>query len=272
MADLPILFSAPMVRALIAGTKTQTRRLIKFDGVDKVIDFVPVATDPDNRRVFEMKDNAGQFVARPAGKGLVDYHFSPRIGIGDRLYVREAWRVSQQWDETAPRDLPARRMTVFCEAGGSIANQASGRWEPDNDYPPSRPDWVGKHRQAMHMPKWASRITLIVEDVRIHRLNSFDHEDARAEGVTWNGGPGTMKCPWGITGIPSLASGFSSAENAFAALWDHINGGGAWESNPWVIAYTFRRIMGNIDQLPNVNSPQYLAAQADIVGKLCDGS
>lgn len=242
MADLPILFSAPMVRALIDGRKTQTRRKLKHQ---------PTMGQAPIRQLIRPFDAAPHYEWQWRSKfganlGPVDLRIKP----GDRLYVREHWRVSQRWDETPPRDLPARTMTIFCEAGGSIANQASGRWEPDNDYPPSRPEWVGKHRQAMHMPKWASRITLIVEAVKVERLQDISREDAVAEGlIKTQFAPALaveMGCDYGFDGD----SRHGSPVSAYAALWNSINGPGAWDANPWVVAYTFRRIMGNIDSLP----------------------
>lgn len=240
MADLPILFSAPMVRALIAGTKTQTRRKLKHQ---------PMMGQAPIRQLIRPFDAAPyhewQWRSKfGANLGPVDLRIRP----GDRLYVREHWRVSHKWDETPPRDLPARTMTIFCEAGGSIANQASRRWEPDNDYPTSRPEWVGKHRQAMHMPKWASRITLIVEGVKVERLQDISEADARAEGIIELQRKGWLNgCP--LYGLDE-GVGHDTAVGAFNGLWRDINGDGSWAENPWVVAYTFRRIMGNIDQLP----------------------
>ncbi|NKC02468.1 hypothetical protein HED55_00770 [Ochrobactrum haematophilum] len=101
------------------------------------------------------------------------------------FYVREAWRVSRMHDQVAPRDLKPRTMTVFFEAGGSIANQdAPGDWKPAV-WPEigERPDWAGKFRQAMHMPRWASRITLEVTGVKVERLQDCSREDAIAEGI-----------------------------------------------------------------------------------------
>ncbi|XHE14422.1 hypothetical protein PCC82_06710 [Agrobacterium deltaense] len=241
MADLPILFSAPMVRALIAGTKTQTRRTF-----GKLRRFGPIhqfGISDTPGYAWHFRDGSGRFHDLRGGELLKYLPYK----VGDRLYVREAWRVSQQWNLTAPRDLPARRMTIFCEAGGSIANQASGRWEPDNDYPPFRPDWVGKMRQGMHMPKWASRITLIVEGVKVERLRDISEADAIAEGADISPHHRSQ-----ITGGPMVKVGpgtYMSPIAWYHRLWDDINGAEAWNANPWVVAYTFRRIMGNIDMI-----------------------
>lgn len=232
MADLPILFSAPMVRAILReienqGTgKTQTRRILK-----------PQPTASGTVTLGDRVIEAAEWQIRE-GKFI-------RINEGDRLYVREAWRVSRMHDQVAPRDLKPRTMTVFFEAGGSIANQdAPGDWKPAV-WPEigERPDWAGKFRQAMHMPRWASRITLEVTGVKVERLQDCSEADAFAEGIAKIGR---------FYGVPEAdwdSASTRSAVDAYANLWDEINGPGAWEANPWVAAYTFRPILGNIDQI-----------------------
>jgi len=227
-----MLYSAPMVRAILReienpGTgKTQTRRTLK-----------PLP----RRTIF--------FNPQTAGK---EQFQKPRIAVGDRLYVREAWRVSRMHDRTAPRDLKPRTMTVFFEAGGSVANQdAPGDWKPAV-WPEigERPDWAGKFRQAMHMPRWASRITLEVTGVKVERLQDCSEADAIAEGIEFcpieEDGLGGWKC---YAPEPKGQDEWSSPYHSYRTLWDSINGPGAWDKNPWVAAYTFRSVLGNIDQI-----------------------
>lgn len=239
MTDKGILFSAPMVRALIREVerpgegKTQTRRGLKGGAL--------AAHEPDWKA---KRVNGVWWLMADTANVRGSIAPSLRIAVGDRLYVREAWRVSKNYDHFAPvtpkPGTPAllpRTMTVMFEAGGSIANQASGRWEPDNGYP-SRdpvimPDWAGKFRQGMHMPRWASRLTLTVSEVRIERLQDISEGDAQAEGITF------ARFAKDGTG-PSFAAGY-------AKLWDDINGPGAWALNPWVAASTFSVALGNID-------------------------
>ncbi|MEX4006906.1 hypothetical protein [Neoaquamicrobium sediminum] len=237
MSDKPILFSAPMVRAILReieqpGTgKTQTRRLINFEGIESVVEFVPVATDnKSGRRVYEMKDAAGQFFARPAGKHLVEYHFMPRHAAGDRLYVQEAWRTSGSLNSSRPRDLPTSSAILF-EADGAPA-----------------PVWRGKKRPGMFMPRWASRITLIVTDVRVQRLQEISEADAIAEGAEVSRVPGLDGGPMVATENPHI---YATPYRWFRELWDTLNAarGYGWDANPWVAAYTFRPILGNIDQV-----------------------
>ncbi len=262
MRDLPISFSAPMVRSLLAGTKTQTRRVIRIEAERPIVEFVKVGTTKDTGRpIYEMKDKHGQHVAIAAGKNFVTTNWIAPIAVGDRLYVREHWRVSRRWDSTPPRELPARKMTVFFDAGGSIANQDSDDdWRPVEwpGIPENRPSWIGRHRQGMHMPKWASRITLLVEDVKVERLQDISEEDAEAEGIVMENVIVGATCAGGthreINGDRYFFDGgddegYEWAADAYAVLWDHINGEGAWASNPWIVAYTFRVVLENIDYI-----------------------
>lgn len=250
MADLPIPFSAPMVQALLReienpGTgKTQTRR----------------ALNPQPRIKPELCDYGRGRPYWAVFDGDEEAHKVPvRYGVGDRLYVREHWRSEAISDQYPPRDLMAGQVGLHFEADGEA------------------PDWAGRHRQGMHMPRWASRITLLVTEVRVERLQDCSETDAIAEGVIWqdptdedrawardyaeeNGGdpsiqgvwiaPGTRQ-GWGMTQEDRDRPQWGpTAAFAYRCLWDSINGTGAWDSNPWVAAYTFRPILGNIDSIP----------------------
>lgn len=264
MRKLPTPFICAMVRAILReieqpGTgKTQTRRVIDFPGVEKVLEFVPVATDKLGRRVYEMKDAQGAFISRPAGKHFVTHHFSPLYAVGDHLYVREAWHAARSLDNTPPRDIPRN---------ASIEHAATARSYAEIGL-------KGKLRRAMFMPRWASRITLVVTDVRVQRLQEISEEDAIAEGVIrqdptpedeeWNQrwceeegiaadplapvwvAPGTRQ---GFGARPDDPKWGPTPEFAFRLLWDSLNAarGYSWASNPWVAAYTFRPILGNVD-------------------------
>ena len=232
MADRPILFSAPMVRALLAGAKTQTRRLIDFKGIDEVMDFVKVATDTLGRPVYEMKGSVGQHIAIPAGKHLQDHNWSPRIGVGDRLYVREHWRTTYGLDWAAEELGRPLKPREFDPKTTAIEYLADGDRE-----------LAGKDRRAMHMPRWASRLTLTVTDVRVERLQDISETDAAAEG--WPAPEDRAK-----TGIAEIKDAYPIGW--YAWLWDSINGQGAWNANPFVVAYSFSVQQGNIDQIAKV--------------------
>lgn len=214
MADRPILFSGPMVRALLAGTKTQTRRIIKPQPELQMNGFYHV-----HNRHGGLVNVAEEDVGREA----VDYL---RIAVGDQLYVREHWRTGGQHDHIAPRDLPQER----AEPIGYIADEA-----------PNTISRTGRFRQGMHMPRWASRITLHVTDVRVQRLQDISRDDALAEGIALDETDGWYRVP----GVPSL--GQAAPQSAYGDLWDSINGAGSWEANPWVVALTFTVEHANID-------------------------
>lgn len=188
MTERPIIFSAPMVRAILEGRKTQTRRALKG-----------LASDDHLR--------ASPFVASglETGHGReVKVPYRP----GDLLWVREAWRTLTKFDHLPPRDV----------------HFASPIQYPVND--PIDP-WDSRTRSPIHMPRWASRITLIVEDVRVQRLHDISEEDAMAEGVE------PILVPPDGGGTPHV--------EGFRDLWTTIHGPGAWDANPWVAAVTFRR-------------------------------
>ncbi len=222
--DRPILFSGPMVRALLAGRKTQTRRIIDFAGIDKVVDFVRVAFDRDTGvPIYEMKDAIGQFVTRPKGKHLVDYHFSPRFAVGDRLWVREAWTTGAHLDKVSPRDISQ--------------TQSIGYLADEHEAP-----WLGRFRPGMHMPRWASRITLTVTDLRIERLQAITKVDALAEGIGQYGRfYGVEDGDWDDACL--------DPREAYGVLWAKINGQASWYANPWVVAVSFTVEQRNIDQV-----------------------
>lgn len=211
MADKPIIFSAPMVRALLDGRKTQTRRMVpKLFQDDKYLTTCFVAKT--GKLCF-----AG---TNPQGVDWVwDVPPYLRYAPGDRLYVREAvcWVSRLGWRYRADDDdLSDKR-----EAG------EVGRWHP-----------------SIHMPRLASRITLTVADVRVQRLQEISEADAVAEGCEATGWRPTYGNPDNAGFEESIP-----AKDAFADLWSSLHGPGAWEANPWVAAYSFTVQRGNIDEI-----------------------
>ena len=198
MKERGILFSGEMVRALLSGTKTQTRRLVKVRPGYQIFD--------DDEQPWPL------WTPRAAELGGHDSEQPcPYGAVGDRLWVREAWRVSSFFDARPPRDIGAGTSCSY-EATSPRAGTATGRY-----------------RHARFMPRWASRITLELTDVRVQRLTTISEEDARAEGVE------------PMTRGPDACAAFGFTL-AYARLWDVINGRGAWYANPWVWALTFKRV------------------------------
>jgi hypothetical protein len=217
--ERPILFQGAMVRALLAGTKTQTRRIVKLPHMNPLgVWEAGVMGGPS------MRTRRGETVPEHPvlGHSRTGDIVGPRWWAGDRLWVREAWTTHKCFDHIPPRDLETR----------SIHYIADGKIE------------TGKYRQAFHMPRWASRTLLEVTEVRVQRLQDISEEDAEAEGVLqW--GADLMADPkvtqYEIDQM-AVRYGTGSLRCGYAALWDSINGLGSWAANPWVWAVSFRRL------------------------------
>jgi hypothetical protein len=223
MGDCQIRFTAPEVRALLAGTKTQTRRVAKITAImgNKV------AITASAESLIELEP--GEF-----RKGIVHYLSTSALSgpyhlpykVGDRLWVREAWRCEARYDDFAPSELKHGVPTYYAA---------------DPDPRDSEPGCAGRLRASMHMPRWASRLTLVVTDVRVERLQDIGTADAMAEGITHEGrGYAAPGMSW--VGTPELA---------YRCLWNAIHGDGSWDANPWVAAYTFTVHHQNIDAMPH---------------------
>lgn len=159
MTDRPILFSGPMVRALIEGRKTQTRRLL--------LNLIPW----DDLTVLVDAERDGPELLLP--------YAARRFAVGHRLWVREAWAVARVFDGMSPDQWSraARRPL-------SVAYEADGAPHPN----------VGKLRPSIHMPRVASRLTLTVADVRVQRLQEISPADAIAEGISPAANSQTIDC------------------------------------------------------------------------------
>jgi hypothetical protein len=221
MADRPILFSGPMVRALLDGRKTQTRRVIPQPEMTAFGWNVPWQVG-GGCILTDQSDEAT--IASELLNGI-------RIVVGDRLWVREAWKAHSTFEGTKPRDITPSK--VFYLA--------------DRSYSPSG----SRGRPGMFMPRWASRLTLPVTDVRVERLKDISEADAIAEGVVWS----DQWQGFVVPGVEHPNKDFPvlsrpTAREMYAALWDVINGPGAWLGNPWVSATTFTVHRANIDAMP----------------------
>lgn len=201
MAEHPILFSAPMVRAILSGTKTQTRRAIKLK---------PWHT-------IEERDDGQQWPWMYDGERDADCWLPCPYGQpGDRLWVREAWTTHACFDH-----IRASELTTI-----SLHYQADGRIK------------TGRNRAAMHMPRWASRISLEVTGVRVERLQAISEADARAEGAR-----PADPCDHTRRSCEEIGcTGPGDYRGGYRALWDQINGPGGWDANPWVWVVEFKRV------------------------------
>lgn len=214
MTEHPILFSPHMVRALLNGSKTQTRRIAKR----------PVAIDC----VEPALNYPGEWV--PWVDGEPQESILCPYGVpGDTLWVRETFRLDVAYDNLKPSAV-GERAAIWYEAGGAIGNGVSG-----------------KTRVSIHMPRWASRITLRVTEVRLQRLDEISETDAEAEGCVGGMVPdsGFGPVPMGADGWTIENPGFyASAGGKYQMLWNEIYGEDAWDANPWVWAVSFEVVHG----------------------------
>jgi hypothetical protein len=197
MKSRPILFQGTMVNAILRAVdpKTQTRRIAKLTDAAHV-------KEPGGHRRWHPADPEAIF-ACPYGQ------------VGDRLWVREAWRTVAEADALPPRDLtPAHR--IWYEAQDEVPFHQSG---------------FGKLRPSMFMPRWACRLELEITDRRLERLQDITEVDAKAEGTL--GGHGA---------IPDYSYSATAFEH-YHWLWNSINGNGSFESNPLVWVVEFKRVL-----------------------------
>nr|WP_323080511.1 hypothetical protein [Klebsiella variicola] len=215
-----MIFNAEMVRAILDGRKTQTRRPIKW----KQTRFTEIG---------EREDGSKWPWSEDAEHACDFWHPCPFGAVGDRIWVRETWGVVSHAfsDDGLMIDwVPDRPTTAIHEMpfgngyySGYAIYAADGdfTWGDDDGYEDGRSCW----KPSIHMPRAASRILLEITDVRVERLRSMSQDDARAEGVI-------------------AASGPMEAGLAFRELWDSIYGEESWKANPWVWVIEFKRVEG----------------------------
>lgn len=209
--ERPILFSAPMVLALLDGTKTQTRRICKPAEAANLSYVVGPFEDVD--RVLHLFGDE---------EGFVQFH-CPYGQPGDSLWVRETGRAEEL--DSGLDGVRYLADDAFCPIENTPAASEEA-WGVLYSYHGKR----GATVPPIHMPRWASRILLEIVSVRVERLNDISEADAKAEGCK----------------VPSIIypdeprSSYSYAEQ-YRLLWDSINGPGSWDANPWVWCIEFKR-------------------------------
>lgn len=214
MKERPILFSGPMVRAILEGRKTQTRRVLKYE------DFHGCLTG-----------DCIHFKQATCDSCLAEYARTecPYGVPGDRLWVKETWTGCYPCFE------------IGCHL--QYAADGSENWmHPPEGYRfPKAAAKVGNWVTPLFMPRWASRITLEITDIRVQRLQKISEEDAIAEGVEWHHGMKAWRSYNLISQTPFLNK---TAVGSFRTLWDSINAarGHGWNENPWTWAITFGRV------------------------------
>ena len=211
--ELPAIFGTPMVRALLDGRKTQTRRTHGW------LDEVNARPDDWARPVLDPTDGRWVFTAECGQAQQV--RVKPRYQVGDILRVNEALVKHQSGYWCYAADIAAIELSVRDPRAAEMI-----AWAHHKD---------GRTQSPRYMPKWAARIWLEVTDVRAERVQDISRADAHAEGF-W---------PSDLDGMEHFAGKkYGNANLAFAACWDSINAkrGYPWSHNPWEFAYTFKRV------------------------------
>lgn len=233
MRERPILFSAPMVRAILDGRKTQTRRVVKPVGRDA--DFVLVERQhASGWWPYRSDDGESMFHTVRVGTKLYQDETPlscPFGAVGDRLWVRE-----NGWER--PERTP-KMMRDGADTWERYYYDADG-YNTDSDAEQFK-SWGFKRRPSIYMPRWASRITLEITGVRVERLQDISEADAIAEGVKRFPGVARDDDVAAFSRIgPVDFDSFPIAR--YAVLWESINGARSWDANPWVWVVEFRRI------------------------------
>jgi hypothetical protein len=246
-----------MVRALLAGHKTQTRRRLKAEMPAR-----PTQWDC----VHEPKHDAPYLDAYCGGqrsdlnpRGMTEHwcwwtrdnrpgaQFKVGCKPGDLLWVRETWRTAKSLDDRSPSQIAAKAIEagyrqpwapIRYEADGADCNYRESDWGP----------W-GKTRVAIHMPFWASRLTLRLQNVRVEKVGDISEDDAEAEGIDlWVAESIGCGCPASQTATEVT---YGSRRQAFAHLWDTIHGTDAFDGNPWCTPLTFAVHRCNVNEMLN---------------------
>lgn len=225
MKERPILFSAPMIRALLAGTKTQTRRKVKqATGLSLSVEQHPTES---GKAVLSWLIGDGPGYPVMEQVKVVD---CPYGQVGDRLWVREAWQVDAPCDGTW-------HDTAWYGCKGSPLSEIPARFQHPN-FCNYAANWIYGDivwRSPIFMPRWASRILLEIVSVRVERLQEISEADAEAEGVQCDSDG------WFYYQMPSTQC-CVTAVDSYQTLWSQINGTGSWILNPYVWGLEFRRV------------------------------
>lgn len=219
MKERGMIFNGEMVRAILDGRKTQTRRPVKFPVLDKNLGCELAG----NELAGEL--SAGNYLNSAFGKP------------GDRIWVRETFQgplFDYEQMDAYLEDSSRFETPEFCQYAADGGHRPEYQDADDN----LRHGW----RPSIHMPRWASRILLEITDVRVERLNAISEEDAEAEGIDMEALYDSQDCydciaDHNMTGRPTVTG-------AFKYLWESIYGEESWKANGWVWVISFKRVEG----------------------------
>ncbi|ENZ8654826.1 hypothetical protein ACHBFN_000695 [Klebsiella aerogenes] len=221
MKERGMIFNGEMVRAILDGRKTQTRRIM-----------APQPADDIERGIFPNPEVIGWKSSRRHKNGSTTAHFCHYGQPGDRIWVRETFQgplFDYDLMDSYCKDPTPFEKPEFCvyKADGVPAPEF---YDADDEL---HCCW----RPSIHMPRWASRILLEITDVRVERLNAISQEDAQAEGMELTGWRPTYS-------DPDSGGEVMTPYDNFAELWSSIYGDESWKANPWVWVISFKRVEG----------------------------
>ncbi|MHA3051861.1 hypothetical protein [Acinetobacter sp. ANC 4640] len=231
--ERPILFNAEMVKAILDGRKTQTRRILKSD-YDEMV-------ERDNGNIWPWREDC---------ENGGDYWYPCPFGqVGDRLWIRETCIISPKNWLSSNDQLNHKDIIKDSDGDHRVVQYLATN--SDTDVPLN--DFKLKKTPSIHMPRWASRILLEITNIRVERLNDISEADAIAEGVEPISVPDNVPVEGGYTKANrAMWKGYQNNERAyrdtakdsFMSLWKSVYGADSWVANPWVWVIEFKVIEG----------------------------
>jgi hypothetical protein len=226
-----------MVRAILEGRKTQTRRVVKPVGKDEGF----VICEQDDGSMWPHRSSDGERCWHTVIRNGHEYQDdTPHTGygrVGDRLWVKETWNIEALGGGQDGAGNGSWSYEVGYRAGGEKQLEYEGHFESDpycKSYDTQRGEW----RPSIHMPRWASRITLEITGVRVERLQDISDDDCKAEGLIGKDFGGRLGYGYGL---PDWSAGYLP-RIAYRQLWESINGAESWAANPFVWVISFKRV------------------------------
>jgi len=230
MKERPILFSAPMIRAILNGSKTQTRRVVKLPPSPKTLGQWEPTTIGGPGQFWSDGSPVplqGAIWHTRTGKCIASPYGEP----GEQLWVRETHMVNDVRGNRIPEDERADCEILYRATDEEWLNQSEDneglRWAP-----------------SIHMPRWASRIQLEITNIRVERLQDCSPADAVAEGIELSelGRCKMYDYKDGEEHVQYAGKRFTKDPiESYRSLWLSINGPGSWDANSWVWVVEFRR-------------------------------
>ncbi|SAT23223.1 hypothetical protein [Klebsiella variicola] len=231
MKERGMIFNGEMVRALLSGRKTQTRRIIKdcTVGRDQISKFIQI----EKKFIGCYPEDVPELIRECCPYGIP----------GDRIWVREAFRVHSRATDVATLVYKASERNSWTEQTHRVPVAVCNK--------PATPE---KWTPSLHMPRWASRILLEITGVRVERLNAISEEDAQREGVHTEVWDQTVVArnyaardeffQFWSEDMPHYVEMNQLYRSSFRSLWESIYGAENWQANPWVWVISFKRVEG----------------------------